>query len=187
MDCQKQKNYCQKAFWQSFCGVKGLGEGNVYIIWLSATLKGIADLTKCSHLLITVRGITDGYCLSRLSLAFGARALVVFSVYWFTLAVAVAMMSRLLEPMLNDQNAMEAVCKYCYQHGYGFYKFRCLWQAYEQLDPEHPDFRPLYDAQPAGRAESGATAQEDGVMEAEKMNGRETWRTYSTASREEAI
>ena len=67
----------------------------------------------------------------------------------------------LLEPMLNDRNALEAVCKYCYQHGYGFYKFRRLWQIYEQLDPDHPDLRLIYDAQPQGRAESGATAQED--------------------------
>ena len=57
-------------------------------------------LFRCARCLrCTLFLITYGYCLSRLSLAFGARALVVFSVYWFTLAVAVARMSRLLLPM----------------------------------------------------------------------------------------
>ena len=40
------------------------------------------------------------------------------------------------EPMLNDQNPFEVICKFCYQHGYGYYKFRTLWQVYEKSDPD---------------------------------------------------
>ena len=40
------------------------------------------------------------------------------------------------EPMLNSQNPFEAICKFCYQRGYGYYKFRMLWQLYEKTDPD---------------------------------------------------
>ena len=44
---------------------------------------------------------TSFYCFIRFSLAFGARALLTFSVYWLTLAVAVQRISRLEAPILK--------------------------------------------------------------------------------------
>ena len=68
------------------------------------------------------------------------------------------------EPILNDLNPFEVVCRYCYQHGYGYYKFRQLWQMYESMAPDQLDMKPIYDAQPAGRKESYATIHDDSKL-----------------------
>ena len=68
------------------------------------------------------------------------------------------------EPILNDLNPFETICAYCYQHGYGYYKFQQLWKAYESMAPDQLDMKPVYDAQPAGRKESYATIYDDSKL-----------------------
>ncbi len=68
------------------------------------------------------------------------------------------------EPLLNDHNPFEAICKYCYRHGYGYYKFQQLLRIYEQMQPDRLDMKLIYDAMPAGRTESQATAQDDAKL-----------------------
>ena len=38
----------------------------------------------------------------------------------------------LQEPLLNEQNPFEALCRYCYRQGLGYYKFQTLWEAYQR-------------------------------------------------------
>ena len=68
------------------------------------------------------------------------------------------------EPLLNDQNPFETICKYCYQHGYGYYKFQKLWQIYEQTPPDQLNMKLIYDNQPAGREESYAAVHDDAKL-----------------------
>lgn len=70
----------------------------------------------------------------------------------------------LQEPFLNDQNPFEAICKYCYQHGYGYYKFQQLRQIYEDIQPNQLNMKLIYDCQPAGREESYSTIHDDSKL-----------------------
>ena len=70
----------------------------------------------------------------------------------------------LQEPLLNDQNPQEAICKYCYQHGFGYYKFQQLWKIYEKMESGQLDMKPIYDSQPAGRPESYAAVYDDAKL-----------------------
>lgn len=68
------------------------------------------------------------------------------------------------EPLLNDQNPFEKICMYCYQHGYGYFKFQQLWQIYEQSQPSQLDMKLIYDCHPAGREESYAAIHDDSKL-----------------------
>ena len=68
------------------------------------------------------------------------------------------------EPMLNLQDPMETICFYCYQHGYGFYKYEQLMNIYGQMEPEQVDMKLIYDMQPAGRPESIQSVQDDAKL-----------------------
>ena len=68
------------------------------------------------------------------------------------------------EPVLNTLDPMETICLYCYEHHYGYYKFDQLWRIYEQLKPDQLDMKLIYDGQPAGRAESLRTIQDDAKL-----------------------
>ena len=68
------------------------------------------------------------------------------------------------EPLLNDQNPFETICKYCYQHGYGYYKFQKLWQIYEQTSPHQLNMKLIYDSQPPGRSESHSVIHDDSKL-----------------------
>ncbi len=68
------------------------------------------------------------------------------------------------EPLLNDQNPFEKICMYCYQHGYGCYKFQRLWQIYEQSAPSQLDMKLIYDSHPAGREESYIVLHDDSKL-----------------------
>ena len=39
----------------------------------------------------------------------------------------------LQEPKLNAKDPLEVICWYCYQYGYGYYKWQDLWEKYQQL------------------------------------------------------
>ena len=83
------------------------------------------------------------------------------------------------EPVLNLQDPMETICFYCYQHGYGFYKYEQLMNIYEQMEPEQLDMKLIYDMQPAGRAESVQAVQDDAKL----MTYLASLKTESGASR----
>ena len=68
------------------------------------------------------------------------------------------------EQVLNIQDPMETICLYCYQHGYGYYKYEQLMKIYEQMEPEQLDMKLIYDLQPAGRAESIQSVQDDAKL-----------------------
>ena len=57
----------------------------------------------------------------------------------------------LQEPMLNDLNPFEFLCRFCYQHGWGYQDFQRLRQIYGQLSPDRPDVRAASGLLPAGR------------------------------------
>ena len=71
---------------------------------------------------------------------------------------------RLHEPLLNDQNPLESICKYCYQHGYGYHKFQKLWQTYEQAEPDELNRKLVYHASPGGRTESHSVIHDDSQL-----------------------
>lgn len=68
------------------------------------------------------------------------------------------------EPVLNIQDPMETICLYCYQHGFGYPKYEQLMRLYEQMDPDQLDLKPIYELQPAGRAESIQAVQDDAKL-----------------------
>ena len=70
----------------------------------------------------------------------------------------------LQEPLLNDQNPFEAICKYCYQHGFGYYKFQQLWKSYKETEPDRMDKKPLCGTRPAGLEGSYAAVQDDAEL-----------------------
>ena len=65
------------------------------------------------------------------------------------------------EPGLNLRDPMEAVCSYCYQHGYGYYKYEQLMKIYGQTEPDELDMKLIYEQQPAGRSASVYAVQDD--------------------------
>ena len=68
------------------------------------------------------------------------------------------------EEELNVHDPTELICQYCYAHGYGFYKFKQLWDVYGQMSPDNLDMKLIYQNQPAGREESIKTTQEDAKL-----------------------
>ena len=68
------------------------------------------------------------------------------------------------ETTLNMTDPFETICAYCYEHGYGYYKFESLRKIYEQMKPGELDMLPLYDAQPAGRTGSASAVQDDAKL-----------------------
>lgn len=74
------------------------------------------------------------------------------------------------EAGLNLQDPFEAICLYCYDHGYGYYKFEQLWAMYQKMQPEELDMRMIYEAQPVGRKESLQTVHDDAALMARLMS-----------------
>lgn len=68
------------------------------------------------------------------------------------------------EQALNTQDPMETICLYCYRHGYGYYKYEQLMKIYGQMEAEQLDMKLIYDLQPAGRAESIQSVQDDAKL-----------------------
>lgn len=59
----------------------------------------------------------------------------------FGLSMSVADVNNFLrkgirEQGINAKNPLEVVCWYCYKNGYGFQKFRELWEHYLDMDPD---------------------------------------------------
>ena len=73
------------------------------------------------------------------------------------------------EAGLSTQDPFETICQYCYEHGYGYYKFEQLWQMYEQMQPGTLDMKLIYEKQPAGRSESIQSTQDDAKLMAYLM------------------
>lgn len=65
------------------------------------------------------------------------------------------------EQALNTQDPFEMICLYCYEHGYGYYKYEQLWKIYEQMTPENLDMKLIYEGQAVGRPESVQSTQDD--------------------------
>ena len=68
------------------------------------------------------------------------------------------------EGKLNAHDPFELICQYCYDHGYGYYKFKQLWDIYGQMSPDNLDMKLIYGNQPVGREQSLKTTQEDAKL-----------------------
>lgn len=68
------------------------------------------------------------------------------------------------EAALNTLDPLETICLYCYDHGFGYYKFEQLRDTYRQMKPDHLDMRLIYESQPAGRPESVQTTQDEAKL-----------------------
>ncbi|MDO5326531.1 MAG: hypothetical protein Q4G00_07380 [Clostridia bacterium] len=68
------------------------------------------------------------------------------------------------EPTLNLQTPFEIICLYCYEHGYGYYKFQKLWEIYEQTEPNQLDMKLIYDGHPTGREASYQAIQDESKL-----------------------
>ncbi|MBR4459461.1 MAG: hypothetical protein IKS31_10940 [Clostridia bacterium] len=72
-----------------------------------------------------------------------------------------AFLTRGLRDMaLDPDDPREAVCAYCYRHGYRFAKFRQLWKLYEAMDGG-VDTALIGENHPLNRAASRVTMEED--------------------------
>ena len=65
------------------------------------------------------------------------------------------------EPVLDTSDPFEMICQYCYDHGYGYYKFEQLKRIYDQMKPGELEMKLIYENQPAGREESIRSTQDD--------------------------
>ena len=74
------------------------------------------------------------------------------------------------EPMLNTSDPLETICLYCYDHGFGYYKFEQLRRMYEQMSPDGLDMKLIYENQPAGRQGALQSAYDDARLMAYLMS-----------------
>ena len=71
------------------------------------------------------------------------------------------MTKALHDHRLDEDDPLEAICLYCYEHQYRFPKMEQLWRIYEQSEPGRLDVSLVRANQPAGRAESRTVIEED--------------------------
>ena len=67
------------------------------------------------------------------------------------------------ERKLDPDDPLEAVCAYCYDHGYGFPKMEMLMKLYHELETD-PDLSRVDETQPAGRPESALQIEQDRAL-----------------------
>ena len=77
---------------------------------------------------------------------------------------------------LDEEDPLEAICGYCYRHGYQYPKMEQLRQIYESSEPGKPDVSLIRAQQPAGRADSRRIIEEDtellrGLLERKGQTG----------------
>ena len=68
------------------------------------------------------------------------------------------------ESVLNTLDPFEMICLYCYDHGFGYYKFEQLRDTYQRMEPGQLDMRLIYESQPAGRPESVQSTQNEAKL-----------------------
>ncbi len=68
------------------------------------------------------------------------------------------------ESVLNTLDPFEMICLYCYDHGFGYYKFEQLRDTYQRMKPGQLDMRLIYESQPAGRPESVQSTQNEAKL-----------------------
>lgn len=109
-----------------------------------------------------------------------------FGLYMSEEDVGAFLTKALHGPLPDADDAQEAICLYCYRHGYRFAKYRQLMDLYGRMDGE-ADLHLIAETQPAGRAQSQIVIREDTellshLLEVKRRGGptRSRWRAAET-------
>ncbi len=86
-----------------------------------------------------------------------------FGLYMSEEDVSAFLTKALHESLPDADDAREAICLYCYRHGYRFAKYRQLMDLYGRMDGE-ADLRLIAETQPSGRAQSQIVIREDAEL-----------------------
>ena len=106
-----------------------------------------------------------------------------FGLYMSEEDVGAFLTKALHGPLPDADDAQEAICLYCYRHGYRFAKYRQLTDLYRRMDGEL-DLRLIAETQPSGRAQSQIVIREDAELLSHLLEVKR--RGGSTRSRQRA-